>query len=102
MKAIVNFRSLPNGAFRYMKGLRRGYYRVLIVKDENGSKHYNSHNVVKVLREFGEGLLGTTERSAYYIDDSAAEALADWWNNEQRLLQREQMALVDDGMGVGR
>lgn len=65
--AVVNFRTLANGSYKYMNGLRRGYWRVLVVKDETGPKRIDSPNVVRVYTT-GEGIEGVTERSAYCIN----------------------------------
>ena len=66
--AIVNFRTLPNGSFKYMRGLRRGYWRLLVVRDATGPTAVHSHNVVRVVSEGRPGILGVTEKSAYYIE----------------------------------
>ena len=66
--AIVNFRTLANGSYKYMRGLRRGYWRLLIVRDAAGPTAVHSHNVVRIAAEGAEGILGVTEKSAYYID----------------------------------
>lgn len=82
MKAIVHFRTLANGTFKYMAGLRRGYYRVIIVRDENGSTHANSHNVISIPMECSPGILGVTERSRYYLggDLERCQEYARTWN----------------------
>lgn len=73
--AVVHFRTVPNGAYRYMKGLRRGFWRVLIVKDAKGAMHLNSPNVVGVHWEGREGIDGVTERSRYAIEDTRRHAI---------------------------
>lgn len=67
LTAIVNFRTLAKGSYRWMRGLTRGYYRILLVRDLNGSTHANSRNVVEIVREGRSGLLGVTERSGYWL-----------------------------------
>lgn len=66
---IRNFRTLPNGTYRWMRGLRRGYWRTLRVWDPAGPLTVNSHNVVSQRRESPNGILGVTPRSAYYIGE---------------------------------
>lgn len=80
--AVVHFRTMPNGAFRYMRGKQRGYYRVLIVKNANGSMNVTSKNVVGVHFNSREGITGVTEKSRYFIGDCEdyCEALADEYN----------------------
>ena len=74
MIAIVNFRTLANGSYRYMAGKRRGYWRVLLVRDVNGPTCIHAHNVVSKIYEGPAGIDGVTERSSYCIQGSAAEA----------------------------
>lgn len=65
---VVSFRAEPNGAYRWMKGLRRGYYRIQVLASLLGSDKITSKNVVS--QESGrEGIEGVTTRSAYYIGD---------------------------------
>lgn len=80
--AIVHFRTMRNGSFKYLKGARRGYWRTLVVKDPNGCKSVRSSNVLGVLYSGPEGLSGVTERSAYFIGRSmeAAKAAAEEFN----------------------
>lgn len=73
--AVVDFRTLPNGAYRYMNDMRRGYWRVLEVRDVDGPYNINSHNVVAVLYQGPEGIDGVTTRSKYSLDESKAKAL---------------------------
>lgn len=70
MKAIVNFRTLPNGSYKWMNGKRRGYWRVLIVRDETGCLRARSKNVTQILYEGRHGIENVTRRSAYYIGDT--------------------------------
>lgn len=81
--AIVNFRTKALGAYKWIRpGMRRGYWRVLVVQDPTGSTRVNSHNVLRVLYKGPEGLDGTTSRSAYHIGRSYRTAmdLAAHWN----------------------
>lgn len=82
MRAVVDFRTLANGAYKFMAGKRRGYWRVLIVRDEAGPMRINSHNVVRVAYEGPEGIVGVTARSKYDISSTRAhaEALAEQLN----------------------
>jgi hypothetical protein len=105
MKAIVNFRTKPNGAFKWMRGLVRGYWRVLIVEDEHGSTDRNSHNVYSVLWEGRDGLCGVTSASKYDIHGDLLHALelADRWNvvlmaqqMKARRLRRKRSELESD------
>ena len=66
--AVVNFRTTAHGSFKYMRGLRRGYWRLLIVHDAAGPTAVHSHNVVRVVSQGRPGILGVTEKSAYYIE----------------------------------
>ena len=69
MRAIVNFRTMKSGGYKWIKrGQARGYWRVLIVKDPDGPKKVNSLNVVRVEYQSPAGIRGVTERSNYYID----------------------------------
>lgn len=73
--AIVNFRTMANGGYKWIKrGQRRGYWRVLIVADPAGCLRVNCHNVLSVPYEGPAGIDGMTPRSAYCIDGSAREA----------------------------
>lgn len=85
MIAITNFRTMANGSYRYMAGKRRGYWRVLVVRDVNGPTMVTSKNVVRVAYEGPNGIDGVTERSAYYLGSSAAHAsdIADRLNAER-------------------
>ncbi len=74
--AIVHFRTLQNGSFKFLKGARRGYWRAIVVNDPAGSMNKRSANVVKVLYEGPEGLDGVTPKSGYYIGNSAEVAAA--------------------------
>lgn len=101
MKAIVNFRTLPNGSYSWIKkGQRRGYYRVLIVRDENGSKHANSTNVISISMECSAGIFGVTQRSAYYVggDFIRCQEWADVWNANAAHEARQLATATDDGM----
>lgn len=102
MKAIVDFRTLANGSYKYMRGLRRGYVRVIVVRDEKGSMSCASNNVQGVLVEFSPGIDGVTERSRYYLggDYARAQEIADAWNAEHALSVRQQMTASDDGMAI--
>ena len=82
--AIVNFRTLPNGSYKWMKNLTRGWWRVSIVHDETGSLSNRSNNVIRTIYDGPDGLHGVTPRLRYYIGDSAAEAriIADKFNKE--------------------
>jgi hypothetical protein len=66
---VVNFRTMPNGSYRYMRGLRRGWYRLLDVQDPRKSTAVTSRNVISVLAESREGIEGVMPRSHYYIGD---------------------------------
>jgi hypothetical protein len=68
MFAIVNFRTMANGSYKYMAGKRRGYWRTLLVRDLTGPTCIHSRNVVSVLYSSPAGIDGVTERSAYCID----------------------------------
>lgn len=75
--AVVDFRTLPNGSYKFMKsGMRRGYWRVLELRDEHGSRNIDSHNVISVLYSGPNGIDGVTSRSVYCIDRSEREARA--------------------------
>lgn len=68
MKAIVHFRTVPDGAYKYIKrGQARGFWRVLLVSDPKESKNKTSRNVLRVFYEGREGIRGVTPRSNYYI-----------------------------------
>jgi len=84
MEAIVNFRTEANGSFRFMRGLTRGYWRMLVVKDPEGSTSVSSNNVVSQSVTHS-GLRGVTKRSAYWIGDNLAhcEDLADAYNTKR-------------------
>ena len=68
--AVVDFRTFPNGAYRWMSGMRRGYWRVLELRDANGSRNIDSHNVISVLYAGHPGIDGVTARSKYHIGAS--------------------------------
>ena len=72
--AVVHFRTMCNGAYRYMAGKRRGYYRVLVVRERARSYNISTHNVLDVLYIGPEGIDGVTEKSAYYLGASRAMA----------------------------
>lgn len=72
--AVTDFRTLPNGSYRYMRDLTRGYWRVLELRDVDGPRNVNSHNVISVIWEGHKGIDGTTERSKYYLGNSYAKA----------------------------
>ncbi len=74
--ALVHFRTLQNGSFKFLKGARRGYWRAIVVNDPAGSKNVRSANVLKVLFQGPPGLSGVTPRSGYYIGHSAEDARA--------------------------
>ena len=74
--AIVHFRRLTEGSRYYRPGCRRGWWRVLVVKDRRGSYAITAKNVTAVLYNGPEGLDGVTEKSQYYIGDSHEEATA--------------------------
>lgn len=80
--AVVHFRTMCNGAYRFMAGKRRGWYRVLVVKDRKGSYNITSRNVIDQLYCGPRGILGVTEKSAYYLGDShvTAEKIAAEYN----------------------
>ena len=82
--AVVHFRTLPNGSFEYMRGLRRGYWRVLVVKDPMGCLSVSSHNVVEVLWTGESGIQGVGPRSRYYIRPSYDSAcrVAEHYNSQ--------------------
>jgi hypothetical protein len=74
--AVVNFRTMQNGAFKYMRrGMTRGYWRVLLVNDPKGCLKVGSKNVLEVLYSGPEGISGVTERSSYYIKGSHDKAI---------------------------
>jgi hypothetical protein len=101
MIAVVNFRTIANGSYSWIKkGQRRGYWRVLVLKDINGSTSRSSRNVVEVLYAGPEGIDGVTSRSAYCIDDSRTEAhqVAMQWNTSHAAAVLEATRASDDGM----
>ena len=102
MIAIVNFRTMKNGAFKYMSGMRRGYWRVLVVRELSGSTAVNSRNVVAVLYSGPDGIDGVTDRSAYHIGHSRmrADKVATAWN-VARLGANIARVYDPRGMGVG-
>ena len=66
---IVSFRTLPNGSFKYMKGLTRGYYQLL--EREPGVKGKDlRYKGVRRIAKSPEGIDGVSERSSYYIGDN--------------------------------
>jgi hypothetical protein len=67
MEAVVHFRTIPNGSYKYMSGLTRGFWRVLLVHNPKGSLAINSSNVLASLYESPVGINGVTEKSKYYI-----------------------------------
>lgn len=69
--AVVNFRVMPNGAYSYMRGLRRGYYRMQVLRDRSGPTSVNSRNVASQIAS-GEGIEGVTERSKYDLSYARA------------------------------
>ena len=87
MTAIVHFRVMAHGGYRWIKrGQSRGYWRVLVVRDPNGRLAINARNVIDVLYIGRAGIDGVTQRSQYYIGDSrnhARQVAADW-NAAQR------------------
>lgn len=85
MQAVVNFRTMQNGSYKYIRrGQCRGYWRVLVVKNPAGPLKIGTHNVVKVLYQGHPGILGVTEKSAYYLggDLAQCERVAEEWNAE--------------------
>jgi hypothetical protein len=65
---VVRFRTLPNGSYKNIKrGQRRGYWRLLEVKDPKGSTRVQSSNIVRVIAESPQGIYGVTRRSSYWI-----------------------------------
>lgn len=74
--AIVNFRTLANGSYKYMAGKRRGYWRVLVVRDINGPLMSTSRNVISIPYESCPGIDGVTERSSYHLGASLAHCRA--------------------------
>lgn len=73
--AIVNFRTMANGSYRYMRGKRRGYWRVLIVKNINGPTTLSSHNVIGEHWVGREGIDGVSDRSNYCLNSSYDRAI---------------------------
>lgn len=73
--AVVDFRTLADGGYKYVKrGQRRGYWRVLELRDAGGPTCIHSHNVIAVLWEGIRGIRGVTDRSRYYLGTSRAKA----------------------------
>lgn len=72
-RAIVHHVSMANGAYTWMRGHVRGYWRLSIVRDVNGSLRRNSRNVVAIVASTSEGLTGVTSRSAYYLGDQLGQ-----------------------------
>jgi len=84
--AIVHFRSIANGGYRWIKrSQRRGYWRTLVVKDAEGSINVNAGNVVAVLFKGREGIKGASDKSRYCIDGDRqyAEQVAREFNEAQ-------------------
>lgn len=67
--AIVNFRTMANGSYRYMGGRRRGYWRLMLVADPDGPTCIHSRNVLQVIAQSPEGIDGVTSKSRYYLGD---------------------------------
>ena len=74
--AILHFRTMQNGAFKFMKGNRRGFWRALVVANPAGSLAINSKNVLDVLYAGPVGIDGVTDKSTYNIESSREVALA--------------------------
>jgi len=87
MNAIVHFRVMARGGYKWLKpGQSRGYWRVLVVRDVSGCIAVSARNVLDVLYTGPEGIDGVTDRSAYYLGHSRVKALqiAADWNAAQR------------------
>lgn len=80
--AVVHFRTRQFGAIRWTRGLRRGHWRVLVVRDPQGSLSIRSRNVLRVLFTGADGLDGVTSRSRYDISGDRVRAyeIADQFN----------------------
>ena len=63
----VVFRTMANGSYKWMLGLRRGYYHLLWVPEGARTNDLRSKGV-KLIESSPAGLLGVTEKSAYYIE----------------------------------
>ncbi len=85
-KAVVHFRVRSNGTYKHLNHKRRGYYRVLVVRDVGGSFNKNSHNVVKILYEGRCGIEGVSKRSRYYLGDEMEKAVFIAQEYNERLL----------------
>lgn len=73
----VSFRVEPNGGYHWMsKGLTRGYWRIQVLANVNGSTNISSRNVISQ-RGTHEGIRGVTSRSRYYIGDIAERLIAE-------------------------
>jgi len=95
--AVVHFRTMANGSYQWMRGLRRGYWRVLEVHDVTGSTHLGSHNVIRELWASREGIDGVGPRSRYSLGwaEDKAHAIADT-HNAQPDAQRQTERGGDD------
>lgn len=74
--AVVHGRTRPHGAYRAMRGLRRGGYRVLTVRDIRGSYAVTSRHVLSVNDASHEGREGVTDRSRDALPVAEAYAVA--------------------------
>jgi hypothetical protein len=65
------------GSFQWLRGLKRGYYRVDLIDTTLPHKSDRwSDAAVVITYSYRRGIDGVTERSAYYIDDLGREARA--------------------------
>lgn len=73
LTTVVHFRRLPDGAYRWMHGLMRGWYRLMDVRDPRASMNCTSRNVIRIRAETKPGIVGVTRRSTYYLGGIASE-----------------------------
>lgn len=67
MEYVLTFRTLPNGSFRWMRGLSRGYWQLLAVPE--GSCPDMRGRGVRLIARSDEGIEGVTPRSGYYLGE---------------------------------
>lgn len=79
--AVVHFRTHCAGSYWLKPGMRRGHWRVLLVRVEARRYAITDKNVLQEIYRGDDGIAGVTPRSAYYIGhdhDRAVEIAAGW------------------------
>ena len=99
---VVHFRTIKNGAYKWMNGKKRGYWQLLFVPEGAKTEDLRSKGV-RLIDRSPQGIFGVTKNSSYYLDEFAGELKrrAEKMNNDRNQIAIRLRAVANAMANVG-